>query len=152
MDVTKKENLQKRIDMMETGLVDRIVALYGDKIIADGALEMSPHEWQQHTADIRIIMHKDFRRRGLGMIMARELYYLAAAKKVEKIMVKIMRKQEAVKNSFHRLGFHEEALLPDYVKDRKGRIQDLLIMSIDMKELWEEMEHEWHLSDFQRSR
>ena len=38
IDVTKKENVQHRIDLIKTGLVYRIIAVYKDIIIADGVL------------------------------------------------------------------------------------------------------------------
>jgi RimJ/RimL family protein N-acetyltransferase len=151
-DVTKKVNVKKRIDLMKTGLVHRIIATYKNKIIADGALEFSPFEWEKHIGEIRIIIVKPFQRKGLGMIMARELYFLAAAAKVEKIVVKMMRAQEAAKCIFRKLGFHEEVILPYHVKDRNGRPQDLLIMSIDMTELWKEMENYFQITDMRRHR
>ena len=151
-DVTRKENVKKRIDLMKSGLVHRIISTYKNKIIADGALEFSPYEWEKHIGEIRIIIVKPFQRKGLGMIMARELYLIAAAAKVEKIVVKMMRAQEAAKRIFRKLGFHEEVILPHHVKDRNGKPQDLLIMGIDMKELWSEMENYFELTDMRRHR
>ena len=151
-DVTKKENVKKRMDLMNSGLVIRIVATHNDEIIADGALEFSPFEWEKHIGEIRIIIVKEFQRKGLGMVMARELYFLAAASKIERIVVKMVRAQEAAKSIFRKLGFHEEVILPDHVKDRNGKRQDLLVMSIDMKEMWTEMENYFQITDMRRHR
>ncbi|MFC1851453.1 GNAT family N-acetyltransferase [candidate division CSSED10-310 bacterium] len=140
MDVTKRENVKKRIQQMKSGLVHRLVATYKDKIIADGALELSQHGWEEHVGEMRIIIADYFQRKGLGMIMARELYYLAASAKLEEIVVRMMRTQDAAKNIFRKLGFHEEVLLPDHVKDLTGKSQDLIIMRCYMKELWQELE------------
>jgi len=139
IDVTKKENVKKRIEVIKTGLVHRIIATYKNEIIADGALELSPFEWEKHLGEIRIIIDKKFRRNGLGMIMARELYFLASSAKLEKIVVRMIRTQEAAIKIFRKLGFHHEVILDDYVKDLTGKTQDLIIMSINMKELWDEM-------------
>jgi len=147
MDVTKKKNVKKRIEQMKSGLVRRIVATHKDKIIADGALELSQHGWEEHIGEMRIIVADNFQKKGLGMIMARELYYLAAAEKLEEVVVRMMRTQVGARKIFRKLGFHEEIILPDHVKDLKGRAQDLIIMRCNMKELWKEMEDFFQISD-----
>jgi RimJ/RimL family protein N-acetyltransferase len=151
-DVTKRENVKKRIDLIKTGLVHRLVGIYNNEIIADGALELSPFEWEKHVGEIRIIIRPDFRRKGLGMIMARELYFIANAEKLEKIIARMMRTQEDAIKIFRKLGFHHEIILDDFVKDRTGQPQDLIIMSVNMKELWDEMETYFLHSDMQRHR
>jgi L-amino acid N-acyltransferase YncA len=147
MDVTKRKNVKKRIEQMKAGLVRRIVATYKNKIIASGALELSEHGWEEHIGEMRIIVADNFQRKGLGMIIARELYFLAAAEKLEEVVVRMMRTQVRAKKIFRKLGFHEEIVLPDHVKDLKGRTQDLIIMRCNMKELWKEMEDFFHISD-----
>ena len=97
-------------------------------------------------------MARDYRRKGLGALMARELYSIAAEAKVEEIMVKMMRPQKAARSIFRKLGFHEETLLPDHVKDRRGHKQDLIVMRCDLEGLWDELEAFIVTSDFQRTR
>jgi len=86
------------------------------------------------------------------MIMMRELYFLAAQKKVEKIIVRMMRPQIAARNICRKLGFQEELLIPNYVRDLTGTDQDLVIMTCDIKEFWEELEHFYSGSDWRRHR
>jgi len=147
MDVTRKENVKKRIEQIKSGQVRRIVATCKDKIIADGALELSHHGWEEHIGEIRIIVADDFQKKGLGMIIARELYFLAASEKLEEIVVRMMRTQIGAKKIFRKLGFHEEIILPDHVKDLKGKSHDLIIMRCNLKELWKEMETFFQISD-----
>lgn len=147
MDVTRKENVKKRIEQIKSGQVRRIVATCKDKIIADGALELSHHGWEEHIGEIRIIVADDFQKKGLGMIIARELYHFAASEKLEEIVVRMMRTQIGAKKIFRKLGFHEEIILPDHVKDLKGKSHDLIIMRCNLKELWKEMEIFFQISD-----
>lgn len=147
MDVTRKKNVKKRIDQIKLGHVRRIIATHKDKIIADGALELSQHGWEEHIGEMRIIVADDYQKKGLGMIMARELYYLAAAEKLEEIVVRMIRTQTGAKKIFRKLGFHEEIILPNQVKDMKGRSRDLIIMRCNLKELWKEMETFFQISD-----
>ncbi len=81
-----------------------------------------------------------------------EMYFLAVEKKVEQVVVKMMRPQIAAQRIFRKLGFREELLIPDYVKDRAGERQDLIIMVCDTKDLWNELEHFYGDSDWQRCR
>jgi len=152
IDVTNREIVEQRIKRTETGNVFRLVALFEDDIIADGALELSAEEWRKHQGELRIIVAKPFQQKGLGMIMVRELYFLAVEKKVAKVIVKMMRPQIAAQRIFRKLGFREELLIPDYVQDQSGETQDLIIMTCDIKELWNELEHFYSDSDWQRCR
>jgi L-amino acid N-acyltransferase YncA len=86
------------------------------------------------------------------MLMARELYRLATRAGVEEIVVKMMRPQIAARKIFRRLGFQEEVLLPDYVKDRGGKIQDLIVMRCNLAALWQKLEDYFAHSDWQRTR
>ncbi|MEW5902344.1 MAG: GNAT family N-acetyltransferase, partial [Acidobacteriota bacterium] len=86
VDVTDRKVVADRIRQAEQGNIFRIVALSKDKIVAEGALELSGEGWRRHLGEIRVIVSRPFRRRGLGMVMMREIYFLAAAKNVEKVV------------------------------------------------------------------
>ncbi len=152
IDVTDRKIVEKRIKLTETGSVIRITALFEDEIIADGALELSAEEWRKHQGELRVIVARPFQNKGLGMILVRELYFLAVEKRVELVVVKMMRPQIAAQRIFRKLGFREELLIPDYVLDQTGKKQDLIVMTCNIKELWSELEHFYSDSDWQRCR
>lgn len=152
VDVTNKDIVEQRIRDIELGNVFRIIALHGDDIIADGALELTIEEWRKHQGELRVIIAKKFQRKGLGMIIMRELYFLAVEKKVEKVVVKMMRPQIAARTICRKLGFHEELLIPDYVRDQTGKSQDLVIMTCEINDFWKELDHFYKDSDWQRCR
>ena len=93
-DVTKRRIVRRRIQQMKTHKIHRLVAIARDEIVADGALERETGEWQTHVAELRLIVARDYQRKGLGALMARALYKLAAAEKVEEIVVRMMRPQK----------------------------------------------------------
>jgi L-amino acid N-acyltransferase YncA len=99
-----------------------------------------------------VIVARRFRRKGVGMVMIRELYFLAAENNLETIVAKMMRPQKGAKTIFHRLGFHEEALLPDYVRDLSGKTQDLIVMICKLGDMWEELDDLYSDSDWERCR
>ncbi|HUU37894.1 MAG TPA: GNAT family N-acetyltransferase [Candidatus Desulfaltia sp.] len=152
VDVTDRKVVAERIRLTASGRVFRIIALHKDKIVGDGALELSGEEWRRHQGEVRMIVARPFRRKGLGMIMIRELYFLAAAKSVETIIAKMMRPQKGAQTIFHRLGFREEGLLPDYVRDLSGKTQDLIIMICKLGDMWEELDQFYSDSDWERCR
>jgi L-amino acid N-acyltransferase YncA len=151
-DVTKRENVARGIKRVAKGEVKRLVALHGDDIVADGALELEGHSWKEHVGELRLIVARRFQRRGLGTLMARELYLLAAKHQVDELMVRMMRPQVGARKIFRKLGFQEAGVLPDYVKDLHGIRQDMVVMRCDLETLWREMEDLVILSDWRRNR
>jgi acetyltransferase len=148
-DVRKRDLVERRIrkallsdDMM------RIVAVNLGEIVADGALEIGGDEWDRHVGELRVVVAHEFQRKGLGTVMMRELYGEAAARKVQEIVVRIMGPQQAALSICHKLGFEEELLLHDYLKDATGHKQDLVLMRCDLEELWRRMEDRIEKSDW----
>ena len=152
VDVTDRHVVEQRIKLIKTGNLTRIIAMKGSKIIGDGALELSREEWRKHHGELRVIVSREHRRKGLGMILMRELYFIAARKNVQKVVAKFMRPQAAARKILRQLDFHEEMLIPDYVRDLAGKTQDMVIMTCDMKDFWKELEHFYSDSDWQRCR
>ena len=151
-DVTNREIVGRRIQELKSGRIMRLVAVVGEHIVADGSLELEAQGWGEHHAEIRLVVANPFQRKGLGTLMARELYLLAASKKVEEIIVKIMGPQVGVQDIFKRLGFHPETVLHDYVKDIRGTKQDLVVMRCNLEELWQKLRDHIVDSDWQRMR
>jgi len=149
--VKDRQAVLKRIKSMEEGRAQRIVALVGDEIVADGVLERDPDGWRTHVGEIRLIVARPYQGKGLGRLMAFELYRLANLAKVEDIIVKIMGPQTGVQKMFEHLGFHREAELRDFVKDISGKRHHLVMMRCRLQELWQRMEDEMTRSDWQHS-
>ncbi|MBN2198352.1 MAG: GNAT family N-acetyltransferase [Candidatus Aminicenantes bacterium] len=150
VDVTARDVVRRRILLTEQGNVDRLIALVGDNIVADGMLEVSRDDWSRHQGELRVIVDRAFRRRGLGLLMMRELHSLAVGRNIRKVVAKFMRPQEDARRICRALGFREESLLPDYVLDRTGAAQDLVIMTADIQEFWKEIESFYRATDWQR--
>lgn len=152
VDVTKRDVVEQRIKQTRQGNFFRLVALYNDKIIADGNLELSAEQWRKDQGELRVIAAKNFQHKGLGTIMLRELYYLAAQNNVKNVIVRIMRPQKAARAICHKLGLREETVIPDYVRDISGKKQDMIVMTGNMKEFWKELEHFYEASDWRHHR
>ena len=133
-------------------IVSRIKESYpDDKIIADAALEMEGVGWKEGVAELRVIISRPYQRKGLGIIMAGELYLLAQKEKVEELVVKMMKPQTGAQSIFHKLGFHHDITLSNYVKDLHGHKQDLVIMRCSLTELWQELEDYFYEKDMRHA-
>jgi ribosomal protein S18 acetylase RimI-like enzyme len=152
VDVTKRKVVEQRMKLIEAGAVFRIIALHGDEIIGDGMFEISKEEWRKHQGELRVIVARAFQRKGLGMIMMRELHSLAMKKDIDKIVVKMMKPQVGAINICKKLGFHKESIIPNYVWDQEGEPQDMVIMTCNPKDMWKELEHSYSDSDWRRCR
>jgi L-amino acid N-acyltransferase YncA len=138
--MTIREVIEERIREMEEGAVERLVAVADDTIVADGALEFSHFGWERHIAELRLFVATPYQRKGLGMLMAGALYDLAAPAGIEEIVVKMMASQTGALRIFHKLGFHKEVVLRDYVKDMQGNRKDLVLMRCRLEDLWQKYE------------
>ena len=146
-DLTTRERIEERIREMEEGTVKRLVAVAGETIVADGALELSHFGWERHIAELRLLVATPYQHKGLGMLMAGALYDVAASAGIEEIVVKMMSTQTAALRIFQKLGFRQEAVLRHYVKDMNGNRSDLVLMRCPLQDLWQKYEDFVHETD-----
>jgi RimJ/RimL family protein N-acetyltransferase len=152
VDVTDRDVVKQRLELQAGGFLFRRGALDNDRIVATGALEIFPDAWRKHQGEIRVIVGKDFRRKGLGLVMMRELYLMALDKDVELLVTRMLRPQIAARNICRKLGFREELMVPDYLHDLTGATQDMVLMACEMKEFWKELEQVYRDTDWARYR
>jgi len=146
-DYTTRAAVEERLREMEQGTVKRLVAIADKTIVADGALELSHFGWERHIAELRLIVATPYQHKGLGMLMAGALYDVATSAGIEEIVVKMMATQSAALRIFHKLGFRQEVVLRDYVKDLRGIRHDLVLMRCPLQDLWQKYEDFVHETD-----
>jgi RimJ/RimL family protein N-acetyltransferase len=113
-----------------------LLAWNGKEVVADATLHKNLTGWSRHVGIIRIVVARDFQQKGLGGILANELFLHALKSGLEKIVAEVMDTQPAAKRVFERLGFKQEAVLPGHVRDQIGVKHDLLILTKDLEEFW----------------
>jgi len=139
-DVTKGDVVERWLRDLDYDRVLPLVADLEGKIVADATLHMSPHGWTRHVGEIRMVVSRPFQKKGLGTILARELFHFAVQKGLEKIEAEIMDGQVGALKAFSSLGFEQEAVLKNQLMDLKGTKHDLIILSSDVSELWNKIE------------
>jgi L-amino acid N-acyltransferase YncA len=152
VDVTRRDLVERRTREADGHRIVRLVAVHEGEIVADGALELEGHGWGENVAEVRLIVARHWQRLGLGMVVARELFHLASRHRVDRIVARLMRPQVGAHRIFKRLGFREEFLIPEHVRDQSGAWQDLIIMRCPLDDLWRDLELQLANGDWQRAR
>ena len=141
-DVSRDEVVDRWFAELNYARVLPILAPTDDEseVMACATLHRFPQGWQRHVGEIRIVVAHDFQRRGLGSLMARVVVSEALEAGLDKLVAAMMTDQMRARRAFSQLGFIPEATLKDHVMDLRGRTHDLLIMTRNVKALWEEMQ------------
>jgi RimJ/RimL family protein N-acetyltransferase len=139
IDVTRPGVVERRLEQAASGEVYRLWAFVGDEIAADGSLEFSGERWGGHLGEIRVIVGREYQRRGLGTLLMRKLFSVAEERQLEKIVMKMLEPQTSIRAACEKLGFRVDAVIPDYVKDQEGETQSLVIMTCTLDQWFKEM-------------
>ena len=139
-DVTEPSVIQTWIRRLDYDSVIPILAFIGDEVVGDATLHMQSHGWMRHVGEIRLVVSRNHQRKGIGTLLARELFYNAVRRGLSKIEALAIEDQIGAIKSLERLGFKQEGLLQDYVLDMKGRKHNLVILTHNADELWKRME------------
>jgi len=136
-DVANREVISGWMENIDYDKVLPILAIDGDKIVADATLHKNPHGWMRHVGEIRMSVAGSYRGRGLARIIAAEIFQQAVGFGLDKLVAEMLTIQKNAQRVFTRLGFKEEAILKDHGMDAAGKKHDLIIMSNDVTTLWE---------------
>jgi ribosomal protein S18 acetylase RimI-like enzyme len=103
-------------------------------LIEDGApagmLSIIPGAaWSSHVGELRIVVAPDFRRRGIGRQLSRYGLTEAVRLGLTKIVVEVAADKEGDIEMFTSIGFRPEALLANQIRDTRGELHDLVLLS-----------------------
>lgn len=132
MDLTQPKVVDDLIRGQDDDQRITLVARDHGKMVGYGSLIREPLLWTRHLGEIRVIVAQSHRAKGLGAALAREIFQIAKEVGLRKVIARMPLRQEGARRMFERIGFHAEALLSDWVVDRKDRTHDLLVMSYDV--------------------
>ena len=99
----------------------------------------APARLVDHVGEIRLVVHPAHRRAGLGRALARHALVQAVGGGLRKLVVELVADQEHAIAMFTALGFTGEALLRDHIRDRDGRLRDLVVLARFVEQTWAAM-------------
>ena len=132
-DILQPHVIQSWVRKIESGKNITVIATIDNEIIGYGTLSRGEIDWSRHVAELRIMVGPNHRETGVGRIIVRELFRIALGKSIEKIYARMTLDQTGARKLFQELGFHPEALLENEVKDREGKVHDVLSMAVDVE-------------------
>jgi len=135
MDITDPAVVHGWVRHLEEGRAVSLLAETQGALIGYGSLFHSELTWQRHLGEIRLLVDRRYRSRGLGHALVGELFRMARARGLRKLVAHVTADQRGAIAMFESHGFRAEALLQDFVIDRHGRTRDLVVMAHDIEGL-----------------
>ena len=147
-DITDPENVRRRFGNPDYDNMFPIIARVNGEIMGIATIFRASFGWMRNLGEVRICIAPEFQKRGLSTLLVREIFFQALKMGIYKLQAELMDTQKAAITAFNHLGFKQEALLPKHVTDIKGVRRDLVIMTLDVEDLWATQEDYVKSPDF----
>ncbi len=134
-DITDEDFVYSWAKRVENGRWHTILVEIDGKLVGHGSLMQTDQVWSRHLGEIILLLAPEVRGKGLGNILAGEIFAKAGELKLQKVVARMASEQKGAIQVFEKLGFNAEALLTDYVIDRFDKTHDLIAMSYDVNGL-----------------
>lgn len=109
-----------------------MLAFLDDKIIGDATLHQQLGGWKRHIGRVSVMVHHQYRGRGLARALVHEIVEIARNSGLEKVEAEFIGEQTAAIHMFAMLGFTEFLRLESYVKDMQAVTHDYVFMGLDL--------------------
>jgi GNAT superfamily N-acetyltransferase len=110
-----------------------LLALMGGKIVGDATLHQQLGGWKRHVGRVSVLVHPEYRKRGLGRALIGEIIELARNAGLERVEAEFIGEQDAAMKMFGLLGFSKLVHLEDHVKDMQAAKHDYILMGLNLK-------------------
>jgi L-amino acid N-acyltransferase YncA len=134
-DITEPALVDEWIGNLEKGATVTVLADIDGELAGYASLHLEQARWTRRVGEIRVQVGVAYRGAGLGRQLAAQIFRLGQIRGLKKMAAMMTPDQAGARAAFEKIGFSVEALLQDWVVDRKGRPRDLLIMSHDLEGL-----------------
>tara|TARA_R110002072_G_scaffold1780_2_gene14595 strand:- start:3419 stop:4009 length:591 start_codon:yes stop_codon:yes gene_type:complete len=121
------------LKQIEAGEIVSVAARLDGKIVGTTAIVVDRLSFSAHVGDIRVLVGGDAREIGLGRRLIQEAFLVGMDLGLEKLTARMTIDQDGAIKVFEELGFRQEALFTDFVKDGNGKKHDLIIMCQDVE-------------------
>ena len=134
-DITEPALIDEWIGNLEKGTTVTVLADVDGELAGYASLHLEQARWTRRVGEIRVQVAVAYRGVSLGRQLTAQIFRLGQIRGLKKMAAMMTPDQAGARAAFEKIGFSVEALLQDWVIDRKGRPRDLLIMSHDLEGL-----------------
>jgi RimJ/RimL family protein N-acetyltransferase len=130
--VTERSLIKDWCENIDLGRNFPLLAIYDRQIVGVGTLHQQLGGWKRHIGRVSVLVHPQFRGRGLAKELVTECVDIARQMSLEKVEAEFIGEQEAAMKVFALLSFSVLARIPDYVKDMQAISHDYVLMGLDL--------------------
>jgi L-amino acid N-acyltransferase YncA len=131
-DITDPTVVDNWIEHLRKGTTITLLAEIEGDLAAYASLHQDQARWTRRVGEIRVNAASPYRGVGLGRALISEVFEVGKTRGIKKLIAMMTPEQTGARAAVERLGFRVEALLADWVEDRRGWPHDLLVMSFDL--------------------
>ena len=139
-NISQPKVLSAWLNEIEAGDITSLLALSGGTVVGCGTLVRDSRSWSPHVGEIRMVVSREVRGKGVGRALSQETFALALGSGLEKLSVQMTVDQRTAIALFESLGFRAEALLRDHVRDVDGAKHDIVVLGHDVAQVQAQME------------
>src|SRR5574341_57016 len=127
-DVDRREVVERWAEQLDYDVILPILAFDGDRVVGDATLHRNRTGWKQRIGTVRIQIAPDFRHRGLGTAMIREIRHIGEKAALRHLLAEVIEEQQGAVRAFEKMGFERAAVYRHYVNDQKGVLHNLVAL------------------------
>jgi RimJ/RimL family protein N-acetyltransferase len=131
--VTEPEVISEWCRDIDLGRNFPLLAVSNGTIIGAATLHQQLGGWKRHIGRVSVLIHPQYRGRGLAKALVSEIVNTASNLGLEKVEAEFIGGQEAAIKMFALLGFSNLLRLDDYVKDMQAVSHDYVLMGLNLK-------------------
>jgi GNAT superfamily N-acetyltransferase len=110
-----------------------LLAVMDGKVVGDATLHQQLGGWKRHIGRVSVLVHPNYRGRGLARALVTEIVNIARDLGLEKVEAEFIGEQTAAIKLFAMLGFSNLVRLDSYVKDMQAIAHDYVLMGLELK-------------------
>ena len=137
-DVTSPALIQEWTQHLNFNRALPLVALDGGRIIAEGVLVRRRGNARSHIAEVRITVTPEWRNRGLGGALMRELCDIAADAELDAALLEVVEDCEsAAVEATEAMGFVRVGRIEGGARDQQGNLHDIVLLAMPLGKYYE---------------
>ncbi len=131
-DVDRQEAVERWARSLDYRTVLPILAMLSDRVVGTVTLFRNTSGWKQRVGVVRILIDPEFRHRGLGTALIREVRHLGEKSALAHLVAEVIEEQQDAIRALERMGFERAVVYRNYANDRAGHLHNLVVLLYPM--------------------